>query len=269
MDGRIWVRGLLICLAVGVSGPLSAETWADRAERSAKELLVKDSAKLAADLQRITHPSGRDAKAEALEISKERDLITVKVPVRWKGGFTGGEYVTTVGWIIGRESHVKALVTSDTAAIAVAPANLTDLDQYFREKLYPPFLARMAAAGPLEPEAVAACETSRVTAVVMRTGTGDFAYAAWNKPKKPGKPNVKPDLVLEGGTEGLEGSGACAHRLWRFTNGDTEYQLSELGCTEEEPPEGSIGQLSVFVGGDHKATSWCKDPAPKEAKPKG
>lgn len=44
-----------------------------------------------------------------MEISKERDLITISIPVRWKGGFTGGEYVTTVGWIIGRDSHIKAM----------------------------------------------------------------------------------------------------------------------------------------------------------------
>lgn len=256
-------------MALAASSPVSADTWADRAERSAKELLGKDPAKIATDLQKITHPSGAAAKADPMEISKDRDSVTVTFPVRWKGGFTGGEYVTTVAWIIGRESHIKAMVAADTAAIAVAPANLAELDAYFREKQYPSFLARMAALGPLEPEAVFACETNRVTALVARLPTGEFGYAAWNKPKKPGKADAKPDLVLEGGAEAFEGTGACAHRLWRFTNGDYEYQLSELGCTEEEPPDESIGQLSVFKKGDHQATSWCKNPQPKESKPKG
>lgn len=64
-----------------------------------------------------------------------------EMTVAWKGGFLGGEYSTTVAWEIAERSHVSAKVMSDSAVVAVEAKNEQLLDDYFRDKVYPAFVA--------------------------------------------------------------------------------------------------------------------------------
>ena len=100
------------------------------------------------------------------------------------------------------------------------------------------------------------CKTSKYTAIIDRLPAGDYRYRVWNKPKSMSQAS---DLVVLGGVGTVEGTGPCRHRLWMFNNGDVEYIVSTLGCTESIPPEGTIGEISVFVGGEYKKSWWCAD----------
>ncbi len=99
------------------------------------------------------------------------------------------------------------------------------------------------------------CKTSKHTVTVKLLPSGKYQYKAWNKPKNV---NEKPDMVIAGGEEMVEGTGVCRYIRWEFTQGNVQYIVSRpVTCTEAIPPPNATGQLSVFINGDHKKSWWC------------
>lgn len=113
--------------------------WSDRAESAARQLVEANGQQLAASIQSITHPTGTGPALSSVEISKFDGRIRVELTVRWKGGFLGGEYNTTVAWDIGQTDHINAAVVADSASIPVAEQQKKALDEYFRSSVYPAF----------------------------------------------------------------------------------------------------------------------------------
>lgn len=101
------------------------------------------------------------------------------------------------------------------------------------------------------------CETPKHRVVVDSIGNSRFRYRAWNKPRPI---TDKPDLELAGtdDTYTSEGTGPCRYSIWTFSSGTTEFSVSELGCTEGPPPEGSVGRLSVQKDGRPLGDYWCQ-----------
>jgi hypothetical protein len=100
------------------------------------------------------------------------------------------------------------------------------------------------------------CKTTKHTIIVNQLSSGELRYRAWNKPKGI---REKPDMLVRGGAETVEGTGPCRYALWSFTNGNVEYLVDTLGCTETVPPAGIIGRLSVYIDGGLKKTWWCSE----------
>jgi hypothetical protein len=98
------------------------------------------------------------------------------------------------------------------------------------------------------------CNTNKHTAIVNQLPSGEYRYLAWNNPKDI---TSNPDIAVYKGEKLYEGTGSCAHVLWKFTNKNVEYLVGEIGCTESEPPKGANGRLSVFINGEHKQSWWC------------
>lgn len=98
------------------------------------------------------------------------------------------------------------------------------------------------------------CHTPKHRILIDQTGTEKLRYRAWVKPHT--FPD-KPDMEIGTGTETLEGSDICGHAIWTFKNGKTQYQVSELGCTDGSEPKGSIGSVEVTVGDKPAETLWC------------
>jgi hypothetical protein len=115
--------------------------WTDRADTAARNLIERNRDNVAAAIQGITHPTGTHPALANYDVSKLPDRIVVEMTVAWKGGFLGGEYSTTVAWEIAERSHVSAKVMSDSAVVAVEAKNEQLLDDYFRDKVYPAFVA--------------------------------------------------------------------------------------------------------------------------------
>jgi hypothetical protein len=100
------------------------------------------------------------------------------------------------------------------------------------------------------------CKTSKHTVIVDLQPSGEWRYRSWNKPKDT---HEKPDRLVLGGEETVEGTGPCRYATWSFSNGNVEYVVNTLGCTETIPPAGTVGELSVYIDGDLKKTWWCSE----------
>lgn len=75
-----------------------------------------------------------------------------------------------------------------------------------------------------------------------RASDGAARYRVWNRPKSPLE---APDLELEHGKSGWEGSGVCATQNWEFPAGGVTIRVAELACGSGEEPAGAIGELTV------------------------
>lgn len=102
------------------------------------------------------------------------------------------------------------------------------------------------------------CDTPKHHILVDTRDDLHYRYRAWLKPHPE---SVKPDMEIDTGTSDAEGHDECAYTEWTFTKGDTTYRVSELGCTEEQPPAGSVGQLDILIHDGLKQTLWCAKPS--------
>lgn len=100
-----------------------------------------------------------------------------------------------------------------------------------------------------------ACSTSKHTVIVTLLPSGNYQYRAWNKPRSI---TEKPDVLIVGGEEITEGTGVCRYTRWEFTSNNVRYIVSKsVTCTQDFPPPNAIGQLSVFINGEHRKSWWC------------
>ena len=98
------------------------------------------------------------------------------------------------------------------------------------------------------------CDAEEHRVVIDLDTEGTPRYRAWNKPRSLTEP---PDLEIATGTKDYEGTGPCAHPIWRFEAGESMYTLSTGGCfADSNPPlpQGYRGLLEVKVG--RKSQSW-------------
>jgi len=98
-----------------------------------------------------------------------------------------------------------------------------------------------------------ACSTDRFQIVIDEQANETSRYRSWNKPHAaPEDPAI--ELI---GRANFEGTGACAHRVWDFRNGNADYVLGEPGCGDGSAPAKAKAQLEVLIGGKSQLKSWC------------
>lgn len=97
------------------------------------------------------------------------------------------------------------------------------------------------------------CDTNKFHIVIDAGADEQPRYRSWNQPSLP---PAQPAMNLVG-DELREGTGMCAHRIWRFRNGNTSYVVSEPGCTEGDVPTNAKAQLAVEINGKTQLQSWC------------
>jgi len=99
-----------------------------------------------------------------------------------------------------------------------------------------------------------ACNAEQHRLIIDTNATGAMRFREWNQPHSI---SDKPDMEVPSGTKELEGTDPCTHAIWTFQQGKTEFVLSELGCTENEVPQGAKGTLEVSIDGTQQISSWC------------
>jgi hypothetical protein len=72
----------------------------------------------------------------ATDIQREGDGLAARIEVKWRGGFVGNEYVTTVLWRLNGRRHIQTVVAHDTAPLVVSPRNVEELDKHFATQVY-------------------------------------------------------------------------------------------------------------------------------------
>ncbi len=98
-----------------------------------------------------------------------------------------------------------------------------------------------------------ACDTNKFHIVIDAGADDQPRYRSWNQPNLP---PADPAMNLIG-DESREGTGMCSHRIWHFRNGNTDYVVSEPGCTNGEVPSNAKAQLTVQTHGRTQLESWC------------
>jgi hypothetical protein len=140
-----------------------------------------------------------------------------------------------------------------TVWVEVVPASGAQPERYGVSTVNVPDIDSTKTPSPTAPELKLKCVAPTSTVLVEDLG-GTLRYRSWHT----GQPKTaKPDLTLESGTGTLEGTGLCAHAIYAFKNGDTTYELSELGCSDGSEPDGTTGRLTVSRGGKQLAAWLC------------
>lgn len=101
-----------------------------------------------------------------------------------------------------------------------------------------------------------ACQTRKHRILIEhRSNDGLARYRVWNRPKSPLE---APDLEIENGKAGWEGSGVCGVHYWEFPVGaGTTIRASELACGTGEEPNGATGQLTVTKKDGTEQSWYC------------
>ena len=98
------------------------------------------------------------------------------------------------------------------------------------------------------------CRTGELRSVVHRRADGTFQFRSWNAPRPIGE---APDLDLISERSDIQGTGACAHRIYSFEDGPATYSVSEIGCSATSPPDNAVGIFSIITDGVETTSAWC------------
>jgi hypothetical protein len=96
------------------------------------------------------------------------------------------------------------------------------------------------------------CRTNDQRAVVDRRPDGTVRLRSWARPRTPAE---APSLEIARGSETVEGTGACAHRVWSFKSAAASYEISEPGCSADPVPDGVLGFLTAESAGKQSRPS--------------
>lgn len=101
-----------------------------------------------------------------------------------------------------------------------------------------------------------ACQTRKHRILIEhRSSDGMAHYRVWNRPKSPVE---KPDLEIQNGKAGWEGSGVCGTHYWEFPVGaGTTIRVGELACGSGEEPNGATGLLTVTKADGTEQSWYC------------
>jgi hypothetical protein len=98
------------------------------------------------------------------------------------------------------------------------------------------------------------CNAAQHKIAVDYTRTTGFRYRSWNIPRLV---TDQPDLTLLKGDAKIEGTGPCASHIRTFRQGDTEYSVGELGCTDGSEGPDARGRLTVTRGDRVLLDGFC------------
>lgn len=116
-------------------------------------------------------------------------------------------------------------------------------------------LALLAAPSWALAEPAYLCRTRTRVVVIESTSAESFRYSTWSNKQAM---SDKPELVLNGGTLDIQGTGPCRTRYWTFKNGAYAYTVSDsVACGPAETPTDAVGDLSVSKSDKVLSTSWC------------
>jgi hypothetical protein len=127
----------------GATSAPSGPSWQERAGEAVTAMLNGASGPAAAQsIQHIAHPTGGGASLAGFTVRHAGKNLSVRLTVDWSGGF-GANHTTVVVWTFNRNEHVGAQVLSDNSPIPIASSNAGQLDNYFRNEMYPVLLSNI------------------------------------------------------------------------------------------------------------------------------
>jgi hypothetical protein len=110
--------------------------WRRTAAFAVQQLMRTAGPGIAASIQRILHPSGGSPMLQGTDSLPSANGLTVRIATAWHG-LLGARHLTTVGWEISPQGHVRATVLSDSKGSQFSARRLEELDAYFATRVYP------------------------------------------------------------------------------------------------------------------------------------
>lgn len=120
-----------------------APAWGERAEAAVRQFVKANAQQLANSIRRIAHPEGRSAELAGFDVLASNDRALVTIQVGWSGTSTRRSHLVRVAWEFTPAQHLNARVTDDSLPKKSAAKRNAELDEHFREQIYPG-IARVA-----------------------------------------------------------------------------------------------------------------------------
>jgi hypothetical protein len=99
-----------------------------------------------------------------------------------------------------------------------------------------------------------ACNADEHRVIIDVADDGALRYREWARPRPL---TAKPDIEISNGNKVVEGTGPCAHPIWRFISGATRYIADSLNaCDQEASADGSVGWLQVVSASGAPQDVW-------------
>jgi hypothetical protein len=111
--------------------------WGERAEAAVQQFVKANAQQLANSIRRIAHPEGRSAELAGFEVLASNDRALVTIRVGWSGTSTRRSHLVRVAWEFTPGRHLNARVTDDSIPEKFAAKRNAELDEHFREQIYP------------------------------------------------------------------------------------------------------------------------------------
>ena len=120
-----------------VSAAVEASAQPQLDDAHVRAFIVANNASIAEAVRHIAHPSAQNAGLFSFDIRSGNGPVEVDLQVTWDGAMTGAMYTTTVRWEFETQRHRRLVLVSDTSAERVSEGSLVELDEYFRDLLFP------------------------------------------------------------------------------------------------------------------------------------
>ena len=122
--------------------------WSERAEESVRQFVTANAQQLANHILRIAHPEGRRAELAGMEVLASADHAVVYISVGWSGTSASRRHLIRVTWEFTPTRHLSARITGESLPANVAARRKAQLDEHFREEIYPAIARNASAAKP-------------------------------------------------------------------------------------------------------------------------
>ena len=142
-------------LSVGFTGPAlggeapNGTSWPERAEEAVRQFVTANAQQLANRIRIIAHPEGRRAELAGFEVLASADHAVVKINVGWSGTSARRSHLVRVTWEFTPTRHLSAKVTDDSLPKKFAAKRNAELDEHFRDKIYPSIARAASGNGKL------------------------------------------------------------------------------------------------------------------------
>jgi len=122
--------------------------WPERAEASVQQFVKANAQQFANHILRIAYPEGRRAELAGMEVLASADHAVVTISVGWSGTSASRRHLIRVTWEFTPARHLNARITGESLPANVAAKRNAQLDEHFREEIYPAIARNASAAKP-------------------------------------------------------------------------------------------------------------------------
>jgi len=122
-----------LAATVGISRVIP---WTERAKTAVGQLVKNSGPAIAKKIQKITHPTGKNASLINHGAESSSDAVKVLFYVDYEGFLFGNHYQMLIEWIFTKNKSISVNILEDSSPIPVIGLLKKKLENYFSTTLY-------------------------------------------------------------------------------------------------------------------------------------